>query len=99
MFETTSRYASVDDATLDQPLADGTVRTIRFKRRRFLPDPSAMTLLTRHVMTDADRLDLVAARYVGDPTMFWRLCDSNDVLRPDELERVGRAVIVAMPRP
>jgi len=99
MFETTSRYASVEDATIEREQPDGTVRTIRYKRRRFLPDPSTMTPLTRHVMTDADRLDLLAARYAGDPTAFWRICDANDVLRPDELEEVGRAVVIAMPRP
>ena len=99
MFDTASRYATVPDATIDRALPDGTTRTIRYKLRRFLPAPDTLTPLTRHVMTDADRLDLVAARYVGDPTAFWRLCDANDVLRPAELEVVGRPVVIAMPRP
>jgi hypothetical protein len=99
MFETSSRYATVPDAWLERALPDGTTRTIRYKRRRFLPPAESLTPLTRHVMTDADRLDLVAARYIGDPTAFWRLCDSNDVLRPSELEVVGRPVAIAMPRP
>jgi hypothetical protein len=99
VFETTSRYAAVEDATIERTEPDGTVRTIRFKRRRFLPDPATMTALTRQVMTDADRLDLLAARYVGDPTAFWRICDANEVLRPEELEVVGQAVVIAMPRP
>jgi hypothetical protein len=99
MFDTASRYATVPDATIEHALPDGTTRTIRYKRRRFLPPPASLTPLTSHVMTEADRLDLVAARYVGDPTAFWRLCDANDVLRPEELEVVGRAVVIAMPRP
>ena len=99
MFETTSRYATVDDATIETPEPDGTTRTVRFKRRRFLPPADTLTPLTQHVMTDADRLDLVAARYAGDPTAFWRLCDGNDVLRPEELEHAGRIVVVVMARP
>ncbi len=99
MFDTNSRYAPVPDATIERQLPDGSSRTVRYKRRRFLPSPASMTPLTRHVMTDADRLDLVAARYVGDPTAFWRLCDANDVLRPEELESVGRSIVIAMPRP
>jgi hypothetical protein len=99
MFGTNSRYATVPEATIERALPDGTTRTIRYKRRRFLPPPDSMTPLTRHVMTDADRLDLIAARYAGDPTAFWRICDANDVLRPEELEVVGRSVVIAMPRP
>lgn len=99
MFETTSRYAGIDDATIELPADDGTLRTTRYKRRRFLPPRTGLTSLTEHVMSDADRLDLVAARYAGDPTAFWRLCDAHDILRPEELERPGRIVVVAMPRP
>lgn len=99
MFEATSRYAAIADATIEVEADDGTTRTIRYKRRRFLPVPDGMTPLTEHVMSDADRLDLLAARYVGDPTGFWRLCDAHDILRPGELERPGRIVVVAMPRP
>lgn len=99
MFETSSRYAPVDDATIDVAEADGTTRAIRYKRRRFLPRPGSLTVVAEHVMSEADRLDLLAARFAGDPTAFWRLCDGNDVLRPDELERPGRIVDVAIPRP
>jgi hypothetical protein len=99
MFEPTSRYAGIAEATIEVAAEAGTTRTIRYKRRRFLPVPGEMTPLTEHTMSDADRLDLVAARDVGDPTGFWRLCDAHDILRPDELERPGRIVVVAMPRP
>ena len=99
MFETTSRYAGIAEATIEVEAEDGTIRTIRYKRRRFLPPPEEMTPITEHVMSDADRLDLLAARYVGDPTGFWRLCDAHDILRPVELERPGRIVVIAMPRP
>ena len=32
-----------------------------------------------------DRLDNIAARYLGDPEQFWRICDANGAMRPDEL--------------
>lgn len=99
MFESTSRYAPIDETTIDLPQPDGSSRTTRFKRRRFLPSTSQGTLLVEHIVADGERLDAIAARYVGDPAMFWRLCDANEVLRPEELERVGSTITIAMPRP
>ena len=96
MFDRTSRYAALDDATIDVAQPDGTERTIRFKRRRFLPRRDSMTTLVEHSFADGERLDILTARYAGDPTQFWRLCDANDVLRPDELERPGRILDVAI---
>ena len=29
-----------------------------------------------------DRLDNLAARYIGDPQQFWRLCDANGAMQP-----------------
>lgn len=99
MFETRSRYAAIEDASIEVAQPDGTVRTVRYKLRRFLPRQDSLTVVAEHVMTDADRLDLLAARFAGEPTAFWRLCDGNDVLRPEELERPGRIIDVVMPRP
>lgn len=99
MFEATSRYATIEEAAMELAQTDGSTRTTRYKRRRFLPAPGSMTPLTEHVVSGADRLDLVAARYVGDPAAFWRLCDAHEILRPEELEQVGRVVVVAMPGP
>lgn len=99
MFDSTSRYAPIEEATIDLPQRDGTSRTTRFKRRRFLPPRASMTSLAEHTVTGGERLDAIATRYVGDPAAFWRLCDANDVRRPEELERVGTVVRIAMPRP
>jgi hypothetical protein len=45
-----------------------------------------------------DRLDNLAARYVGDPEQFWRICDANDIMRPEELtEEVGRTFKIGFP--
>ena len=53
--------------------------------------------LAEHPITRGDRLDLVTARYLGDPTQFWRVCDANGATRPDELtEVVGRVLRIPL---
>ena len=39
-----------------------------------------------HVVQDTDRIDLLAYRYLGDPTLWWVICDYNDILLPLDLE-------------
>ena len=54
--------------------------------------------LVEHTVTQGDRLDNLATRYVGDPEQFWRICDANDVLRPEELtEEIGRIIKIGLP--
>jgi hypothetical protein len=96
VFGASSRYAKIETAKLDLP--DG--RTVMYIRRRFLPDPAGMTILAEHVVTQGERLDNSTARYLGDPEQFWRVCDANPVLRPDELtERIGRRLRIPLPQP
>jgi len=38
-----------------------------------------------HVVTDGDRIDLLAAHYLGDPTLWWIICDWNDIGFPLDL--------------
>ena len=42
-------------------------------------------MLATHRVGADDRLDVIAGRYLGDPTAFWRIGDANDALDPDEL--------------
>ena len=39
-----------------------------------------------HLMRSGDRIDLLAYRYLGDPTLWWLICDYNDIFLPLELE-------------
>jgi len=96
MIGPTSRYAGTALATLTVSDGDGGVREVRYLRRRFVPAPSAHAILVEHRREPGERLDLLAARYLGDPTQFWRLCDASGVLRPAELEVVGRIIVVGM---
>jgi hypothetical protein len=50
-----------------------------------------------HTVTQGERLDHLTARYLGDPTLFWRVCDANGALHPLELEELGRVVRIALP--
>lgn len=94
LFPPTSRYHGVDTATLQT--ADG--RIIVYLRRRFVPPPERFALLHEHTVTQGDRLDNLAATYLGDPEQFWRLCDANAAMRPGELtEASGRMLRITLP--
>lgn len=93
-FPPTSRYHGIALSTLRLP--DGT--TVAYVQRRFVPAPERFVVLVEHQVRSGDRLDNLAARYLGDPQQFWRLCDANRALRPDELvETPGRTLLVTLP--
>ncbi|HZT57821.1 MAG TPA: LysM domain-containing protein, partial [Pyrinomonadaceae bacterium] len=50
-----------------------------------------------HTVTQGERLDQIAAQYLGDPEQFWRICDANGALRPEELLETGRRVRLTLP--
>lgn len=94
MFESTSRYYALGNATLNAP--DG--RVIAYKRRRFLPDGKDMQLLVEVTVTEGDRLDTITACTLGDPKQFWRICDANNAMNPLDLIEPGRVVRVPVPQ-
>jgi len=101
MLEPTSRYYGIETAELTVLDAVGEPRVVAYLRRRFVSGalgvPSSTTLVS-HAIVQGERLDHLAARYLGDPTQFWRICDANNVLRPEELvEEPGRRVDIPLP--
>ena len=97
MFDKTSRYFGTETSTA--PLDDGAggSREARFAKRRFIPPAEGALTLVEHTVAQGERLDNIAARYIGDPTQFWRVCDANNAMRPNELtETVGRIIKVAL---
>jgi hypothetical protein len=95
MFSATSRYAKLVPVKIQLP--DG--RDISYIPRRFLPDPAGMTIIAEHPVTQGERLDNITARYLADPEQFWRLCDANPCLRPEELTaRIGRRLQIPLPQ-
>jgi hypothetical protein len=97
MFDPSSRYYNLPTTTLTVTGRDGTPVEIRYVRRRFIPSADAETTLLEYTVSQQDRLDNITARYLDDPTQFWRVCDANVVLRPEELERIGRVIKITMP--
>lgn len=96
MFSYTSRYFGIDTANLE--VDEET--TVVYVRRRFLPPASRFDLLQMHSVTQGDRLDNIAARYIGDPELFWRICDANNAMRPEDLtaaENIGNQLRITLP--
>lgn len=89
MFTQTSRYASVASATYQ----DAKGRQVAYKLLRLTPD--APTLLT-HTVQQQDRLDLLANTYYTDPEQFWRICDANSAVRPEDLLKIGFELKIAL---
>jgi hypothetical protein len=93
-FPPTSRYYGIQTATIET--ADG--KTQAYLRRRFLPPPENFTTIQEHVVVRGDRIDNITARYLGDPLQFWRVCDANRAMRPEELtEELGRRIRITLP--
>jgi hypothetical protein len=62
-----------------------------YLQRRFLPRPKESAAQLEHTVTQDERLDNITARHLGDPEQFWRLCDANNAMNPEELtSTVGR---------
>jgi len=93
MFDPTSRYYALAQATFVAP--DG--RAIAYTRRRFLPRLADLQVVAEIALIQGDRLDLVAARLLGDPEQFWRVCDANTALNPFDLAQEN-VVQVATPQ-
>lgn len=89
-----SRYQGIAVAQWTRP--DG--RPVAYVRRRMVPPAERFATLQLHTVAEGDRLDNLAATYLGDPQQYWRLCDANAAMRPDELiELIGRALRITLP--
>jgi hypothetical protein len=96
-FPTDSRY--YNSATLSYTAPSGQV--ITYLAQRFVPQPGAANFSTvaTHTVRSGDRLDLLAAKYFGDPLMSWLICDANGAIRPNQLvETPGTVLNITMPQ-
>jgi nucleoid-associated protein YgaU len=96
-FPTDSRYYGF--STLSYTSPDG--ETVSYLARRYVPQPGAANYATvaRHTVVHGDRLDLLAAKYLGDPLVYWLICDANGAMRPDELVQTpGSVLSITMPQ-
>ena len=94
VFPANSRYQNTETRQLVLP--DGS--TILYLARRFLPPLGSLAIMQKYTVVQGDRVDNIAAQFIGDPEQFWRLCDANPVLRAEELtETIGRRIAIALP--
>jgi nucleoid-associated protein YgaU len=85
----TSRYYGGPIETYQGP--DG--KDAAYLQRRIIPQPDIYTALQDYVVVEGDRLDNLAAKFLGDPLLFWMICDANRATDPDELTaQVGRKI-------
>ena len=93
MFSGTSRYAGIEIVKYITP--DG--EEIPYVRRRFIPPAGDGSPIAEHVVTQGERLDNITASYLGDPEQFWRVCDANNAMQPEELTaEIGRRLRIAL---
>jgi hypothetical protein len=94
MFPPNSRYASTPTVTVTLP--DG--RVVVCLLRRFLPDTSALATMTTHITSSGERLDTVAAQFLGDPALWWRVADANPAtIPPDATLEPGITLRITFP--
>lgn len=94
------RYDAIESTAAAVPDGHGGERSVRYLRRRPLPNPRAAHSIAAHRVAEGDRLDLIAHRYYGDATAWWRIAGATTVIDPDELtgpEARGSVVIVPFP--
>ncbi|WP_233841166.1 LysM domain-containing protein [Dyella sp. 2HG41-7] len=90
---TSSRYYG--SATLPYTLPNGT--QVRYLARRILPQANIYQALQSYVVVEGDRLDNIAAKFLGDPLLFWMICDANNSTDPDALTaQVGRSILIPL---
>jgi nucleoid-associated protein YgaU len=96
-FPTDSRYYGFKVQQYTAP--NGQV--IAYLARRIVPQPGAPNFATinQYTVRQGDRLDLIAAKYLGDPLMAWLICDANGAIRPHDLVATpGRTLAITTPQ-
>lgn len=88
MFDANSRYAKAPT----WQVTDRRGRTVTVVG----PAPAREEqLLGVHLRKEGQRLDLLAGRYLQDPTQWWRICDLAGVVLPEALSLADE---IAIPR-
>ncbi len=94
LFAANSRYYGL------QPLIYEPIpgKPLVYLPRRFLPQAGNFQTVQEHNIVQGERLDNIAAQYLGDPELFWRLCDANNAMRPQDLtETPGTKLNITLP--
>jgi nucleoid-associated protein YgaU len=96
-FPADSRYYGASTLSYMSPTGE----TIAYLARRIVPQPGAPNFATvaQHTVRQGDRLDLIAAKYLGDPLIFWLICDANGAIDPYDLVATpGKVLNITTPQ-
>ena len=96
-FPADSRYFNY--SVLQYVAPDGTMTP--YIARRIVPQAGAPNYarINQYTVQQGDRLDLIAAKYLGDPLMAWLICDANGAMNPDDLVATpGRVLNITTPQ-
>lgn len=90
-FPTDSRYYAFGVQQYVAPSG----QSIPYLQRRIVPQPGSPNYATinQYTVQQGDRLDRIAAKYLGDPLMAWLICDANGALAPWELVKTPGTVL------
>jgi hypothetical protein len=90
MFFKGSRYEHVDTAQI----TDATGRVIPYIKVRFIPPTPAVV---GHSVIQGERLDQISNNYYKDAQRFWRICDANFAMWPDDEVAMPNTTILIPP--
>jgi hypothetical protein len=98
-FEPTSRYATVALGRYTfRSAGAGEDASVVYVLRRFIPQGRDIPLAARHLVRAGDRADNIAAHYLGDPRLNWRVADANLATGMLELtETPGLRILIPVP--
>lgn len=76
-------------------LASGT--QVSYLARRIIPQKSLYAQTQNYSVVAGDRLDNLAARFLGDPSLYWMICEANAARDADELTaEPGRVILIPL---
>jgi hypothetical protein len=94
-FGPSSRYANV---AIGQYASAPGEPAVAYVLRRFVPQARDIPIASRHTIRAGDRIDVLAAHYLGDVELTWRVADANTVTDMLELTATpGLRVLIPLP--
>jgi len=94
-FAPNSRYYGVPIARF---ITAGDDTGVPYVLRRFIPQRRDIPIAFEHVVQSGERPDTLASAMLGDPELYWRVCDANAVIDPFELtDTLGKHVGIPLP--
>lgn len=95
LFPANSRYHGLGTETIVDEDGNETI----YLKRRFVPNAKELEEVQLHSVIEGDRLDNLAFKYLGDPELFWRICDGNSTIDPQKLtEEIGAQLRITLPQ-